>query len=235
MAKNGHTTYMTALERGLGGVFFLLYLLVLPFAREPLFRGVEVLLGRELSAQTERNVLCYILFALTLVIFWIYIGRTTSYFLTATLPTLGTAVVGLVGFYGINELSFRTLRLVIGGFSNLNDVTVSAGIGDFAGGTFLITVFLLPFVEEVLFRGYAFGNIREKNRTAAYIVSCALYALGHVWQFAAVEQSVEAFLLMVQYFVPGLVFAWCYEKSGTLWGAIIPHIFVNALAVWGIR
>jgi len=175
-----------------------------------------------------------VLFAVTLVLFWIYIGRTTSYFLTSTLPTLGTVLTGLVGFYGINELSYRLLRLVIGGFSNLNDTAISAQITDAPRSTFLIAVFLAPFVEEVLFRGYVFGNIREKNRTAAYVVSCALFALLHVWQFVVVEQSVSAFLLMVQYLVPGLVFAWCYEKSGTLWGAIIPHAFVNALAVWGI-
>jgi len=234
MAKNGHTTYMTALERGLGGVFFLIYLLVLPFVTDPAFRGLEVLLGRSLSESVENRIYYYVLFAVTLLLFWIYIGRTTSYFLSATLPTLGTVVTGLVGFYGINELSFRVLRLVMGGFSNLNDMTISAQVTDAPRSTFLIIVFLAPFVEEVLFRGYVFGLIREKNRTAAYIVSCALFAALHVWQFAAVDQSVSAFLLMVQYFVPGLVFAWCYEKSGTLWGAILPHAFVNALAVWGI-
>ena len=234
MAKKGHTTYMTPLERGLGGALFLIYLLVLPFVTGPLFRGLERLLGFSLSAHTENLIYYYVLFALTLLIFWIFIGRTTSYFLTSTLPALGTMGLGLVGFYGLNELSYRVLRLLIGSFTNLNDVTISAQVNDAPRSTFLIVVFLAPFVEEVLFRGYVFGNLREKNRTAAYIVSCALFAFLHVWQFAVVEQSLSYFLLMLQYLVPGFIFAWCYERSGTLWGAILPHMFVNALAMWGI-
>ena len=234
MAKKGHTTYMTKLERGLGGALFLLYLLVLPFVTTPLFRGLEQLLGFDLTAHTENVIYYYVLFALTLVIFWIYIGRTTGYFMSSTLPTLGTIALGLVGFYGLNELSYRVLELLWDGHVNLNDVAISAQVNDAPRSTFLIVVFLAPFVEEVLFRGYVFGNLREKNRTAAYIVSCALFAFLHVWQFAVVEQSLSYFLQMLQYLAPGLVFAWCYEKSGTLWGAIIPHAFVNALAVWQI-
>ena len=234
MAKKGHTTYMTKLERGLGGALFLLYLLVLPFVTAPAFRGLERLLGFELSAHTENMIYYYVLFALTLVIFWIYIGRTTGYFMSSTLPALGTVCMGLVAFYGLNELSYRVLQLLWDGHTNLNDVSISAQVADAPRSTFLIVVFLAPFVEEVLFRGYVFGMIREKHRAAAYIVSCALFAFLHVWQFAVVEQNLSYFLTMLQYLVPGIVFAWCYERSGTLWGAILPHAFVNALAMWRI-
>ena len=89
-------------------------------------------------------------------------------------------------------------------------------------------------MEEVLFRGYVFGNIRGSSRLAAYIVSCLLFAFLHVWQFAVVSHSFTYFLLMLQYLVPGLVLAWVYEHSGTLWGSILLHMCVNALAVWTI-
>ena len=234
MAKKGHTTYMTKLEHWLGGGFFLIYLLVLPFVADPLFQGLERLLGFALSEHTENMIYYYVIFALTVVIFWIYIGRTTGYFMSSTLPTLGTVCMGLVGFYGLNELSYRVLQLLWEGHTNLNDVSISAQVADAPRSTFLIVVFLAPFVEEVLFRGYVFGIIREKHRTAAYIVSCALFAFLHVWQFAVVEQSLSYFLMMLQYLVPGIVFAWCDERSGTLWGAIIPHAFVNAMAMWRI-
>ena len=234
MAKKGHTTYMTVPERWLGGALFLTYLLVLPFVTGPLFRGLELLLGFELSAHTENLIYYYVLFALTVLIFWSFLGRTTGHFLANTPSAVKTAVMGLVCFYGLNELSYRALRLLIGGFSNLNDMTISAQVNDAPRSTFFIVVFLAPFVEEVLFRGYVFGNLREKHRTAAYLISCGLFAFLHVWQFAVVEQSLRYFLLMLQYLVPGLVFARCYEKSGTLWAAILPHMFVNALAMRGI-
>ena len=55
-----------------------------------------------------------------------------------------------------------------------------------------------------------------------------------MWQFAVVSRSLTYFLLMLQYLVPGLVLAWAYERSGTLWGSILLHAAVNALAVWAM-
>ena len=232
MAKAGHTSYLPALERILGGVLFVIYLLVLPFVTTPLFNMLERLIGQSISDHTRNMIYYYVLFALTLLVFWLFLGRTTSYFLTSVWRTLGTVCVGLVAFYGLNELSYRVLGLVLAGQTNLNDVTISAQISDAPRSTFLIVVFLAPFVEEVLFRGYVFGNLREHSRAAAYIVSCLLFAFLHVWQFAVVSRSLTYFLLMLQYLVPGLVLAWAYERSGTLWGSILLHAFVNALAVW---
>ena len=71
-----------------------------------------------------------------------------------------------------------------------------------------------------------------RSRAAAYLVSCLLFALLHVWQFAVVNRDLTYFLLMVQYLVPGLVLAWAYEHSGTLWASVALHAVANALSVW---
>ena len=129
-------------------------------------------------------------------------------------------------------MTYRLLGLLLDGRTNLNDVTISAQLGDAPRSTVLIVVFLAPFVEEVLFRGYLFGNLRQHSRWAAYAVSCLLFAFLHVWPFAVVERDITYFLLMLQYLVPGLVLAWTYERSGTLWGSVLLHGVVNALSVW---
>ena len=77
-----------------------------------------------------------------------------------------------------------------------------------------------------------FGNLKGKSRTVAYLVSCLLFALLHVWQFAVVNRDLTYFLLMVQYLVPGLVLAWVYDHSGTLWTSIGLHAAANALSAW---
>ena len=97
--------------------------------------------------------------------------------------------------------------------------------------TLLIVIFLAPFVEEVLFRGLVFGNLRRKSAAVGYVVSCLLFALLHVWQFAVVNRDVTYFLLMLQYLVPGLVLAWAYDRAGNLWGPILIHMCVNALSI----
>ena len=48
------------------------------------------------------------------------------------------------------------------------------------------------------------------------------------------NHSLSYFLLMLQYLAPGLVLAWTYDRSGTLWGSVILHAAVNALAVWSV-
>ena len=87
---------------------------------------------------------------------------------------------------------------------------------------------------KVLFRGLVFGNLKSKSRALAYAVSCLLFALLHVWQFAVVKQDVTYFLLMIQYLVPGLVLAWAYDHSGTLWSPIALHAAANALSTWAM-
>ena len=98
----------------------------------------------------------------------------------------------------------------------------------------LIVVLLAPFVEEVLFRGLVFGCLREKSRIFAYLLSCALFALLHVWTAAVSNWDLGYLILMLQYLVPGLVFAWAYEHSGTLWTSILIHALVNALSLFTI-
>ena len=234
MAKKKASSYMTPGEQIAGVVFLMLYLVVLPFATEPLLRFVGSLLDTTLSATVQNMIYYYVLFAVTLVIFHKFIGRTSRNFA----DNLGTAcrsmLVGLIALYGLNELVYRLTRLVIDNRTNLNDTTISAQIQDAPRVTLLIIVFLAPFVEEVLFRGLVFGNLKSKSRVVAYLASCGLFALVHVWQFAVVQQDITYFLLMVQYLVPGAVLAWAYESSGTLWASIGLHAAANALSAWAM-
>ena len=231
MAKKQSSLYMTASEQIAGVVFFVIYLLVLPFATTPIFRLAERLLATSISPAMENMIYYYVLFAVTVVIFHAFLGRTTRYLFDRFALVGRTIVAGMVAHYGFNELVYRLVNLVISSRTNLNDTTISAQIDDAPRSTLLIVIFLAPFVEEVLFRGLVFGNLKNKGRPMAYAVSALLFALLHVWQFAVHHQDVTYFLVMVQYLVPGVVLAWAYEHSGTLWTAIGVHAAVNALSV----
>lgn len=232
MAKRKSAAYMTAGEQIAGTVFFVIYLLVLPFATTPLFDLAERLLGTTISPGLRNALYYYILFALTLIIFHGFLSRTTRQFLDNPGAAVRLLAVGLVALYGLNELVYRLGALVTVSRTNLNDTTISAQMADAPRTTILIVVFLAPFVEEVLFRGLVFGNLRGKSRWLGYAVSCALFALLHVWQFAVVNHDITYFLLMVQYLVPGLVLCWVYDRSGTLWTSIGVHAAANALSIW---
>lgn len=232
MAKHKSTSYMSAGEQIAGVIFFVIYLLVLPFAATPLFNLVGGLLGTSISEAMRNAIYYYVLFAVTIIIFHGFLGRTSRLLADNLGEACRSVVVGIIALYGLNELVFRLTNIFIANRVNLNDTTISAQIDDAPRTTMLIVIFLAPFVEEVLFRGLVFGNLKFKSRTVAYLASCLLFALLHVWQFAVVNQSIAYFLLMVQYLVPGAVLAWAYDHSGTLWSSIGLHAAANALAVW---
>ena len=160
--------------------------------------------------------------------------HTSSRFLDNLNRALSTMLLGLLVFYGANELIFRVCNVLFNSRTNLNDMTIAAQVASAPRMTALIVVLLAPFVEEVLFRGLVFGCLKEKSRIFAYILSCALFAFLHVWTAAVSNWDLGYLILMLQYLVPGLVFAWAYEHSGTLWTSILLHMLVNALSLFTI-
>ena len=234
MAKKKTSPYMTPGEQIAGTVFFVIYLVVLPFAAGPLFRLAGRLLDVTISAALQNVIYYYVLFAVTVLIFHKFLARTCRNLADNLGGACRMLLVGLVALYGLNELAYRLTNLIITNRTNLNDTAISAQMDSAPYMTLLIVVLLAPFVEEVLFRGLVFGNLKGKSRPVAYVVSCALFALLHVWQFAVVYQDVTYFLLMLQYLVPGAVLAWVYDRSGTLWTSIALHALANALSVWAM-
>ena len=231
MARRGLSAGMSGREKALGGAVLALYLAVLPYVSGPALDLLERLLGTRLGESVRNAIYYYVVFALVVIVFWGYLGRTTRAFLDRPGGVLASAGLGLVAFYGLNEICGRLLGLALEGQVNLNDEAIVGRMVDAPRTTILIVVVLAPVVEETLFRGYVFGNLREVHRGLAYLVSCLLFALLHVWQFAAARGDLTYLLLMVQYLVPGAVMAWTYERSGSLWGSVLLHGVVNGLAV----
>lgn len=234
MAKKAASSHMNVTERVAGTIFFFVYLLVLPLLANKLFSIVEVLFDTSISDSLANIIYYYVLFAVVLLLFHSFLAYTTGRFLSELHRAMTTFCVSLLVFYGANELFYRVTNVLFNSHTNLNDMTIAASINAAPRLTALIVVLLAPFVEEVLFRGLVFGCLRDKSRTIAYGVSCVLFAFLHVWTFALSSWDWSYFILMLQYLVPGLVFAWAYDRSGTLWTSILLHATVNALALWAI-
>ena len=81
-------------------------------------------------------------------------------------------------------------------------------------------IVITPFVEEIVFRGFilagltlALGNIK------GMVISSALFTLVH-WDFD----------VMPIIFVSGMLTAWLYMRTGSLWPPIALHAMNNAIA-----
>ena len=78
-----------------------------------------------------------------------------------------------------------------------------------------------PFTEEVFFRGFVFPGLTHRLGTGwALVASAVVFSLLHV------DPRV-----MGPIFVTGLLLAWLYHQTGSLWPSVAAHAGQNALAI----
>ena len=85
---------------------------------------------------------------------------------------------------------------------------------------FVVIVLLAPVAEEVFFRGFLLPAFAQRwgFLGGATLVS-ALFAVSHVAPGA-----------LLPAFVSGMLFAWLYRRTGSLWNCCLAHGAQNALA-----
>jgi len=86
-----------------------------------------------------------------------------------------------------------------------------------------LIVFIVPFCEELFFRGFFYGGMRRRLPFAlAAPISAVLFGAVHLGEANLIAGLQLAFL--------GLVLATVYERTGSLWSNIAIHAVNNALA-----
>lgn len=94
--------------------------------------------------------------------------------------------------------------------------------------TFLRNVILAAFFEELVYRGFLFGQLFRYGRIGfvwAVIVPAILFGLGHLYQGHSLTSSLMAFGVTA---LGALYFSWVYvECNYNLWVAIGLHMFMN--------
>ena len=84
----------------------------------------------------------------------------------------------------------------------------------------LLGAVIVPFAEELFFRGYLYAGLRQPwGPVVAALVSSVLFALLHL---------TPSVLLPI--FCMSLVLTWLYERSDSLWPSIALHGSINGLA-----
>ncbi len=78
-----------------------------------------------------------------------------------------------------------------------------------------------PFVEELFFRGFVFTALSHHwDWKKAMYTSAGLFAVAHVIPTA-----------ILPIFILGVIFAFLYHFSGSIWPAILMHMLTNTLAL----
>lgn len=87
-------------------------------------------------------------------------------------------------------------------------------------GRMLISIFLAPIVEEIVFRRFLYGFLSDYNKITALIVSASVFAAFH-----------GTIVHLYAGFLGGIVFAVIYEKTHKLRYCIAAHMLFNGLTV----
>jgi len=100
---------------------------------------------------------------------------------------------------------------------------------DFSLTKFIELALLPGFMEELLFRGFAFGQLYKKagwGFIPAVALSAFFFAAGHIYQ---ATHFLEALLIFLITFMGAGWFAWLYvEWDQNLWVPIGLHVLMNA-------
>ena len=158
-------------------MFFALYLVVFPVLMGQIQRMLSQRFEFFLQAPEFSLIYYFLLLCATVLLFWGFLRHSFDILLDWLPENLVAFAAGLVGAGALHFLAMRLPYPV----ENPNALLYPEQFAAAPQATVLILVVLMPLIEEVLFRGLVFGNLKHKSRTVAYAVSCLLFALLHVW------------------------------------------------------
>ncbi|WP_454827808.1 CPBP family intramembrane glutamic endopeptidase [Pseudoxanthomonas wuyuanensis] len=100
----------------------------------------------------------------------------------------------------------------------------------------VFVVLLAPAYEELLFRRVLFGRLWAAGRPLlGMLLSALAFALAHELPGATGKGALATGFLLLVYTLMGMLFAWLYRRTGTLWAPMGAHALNNALALAALR
>ena len=99
---------------------------------------------------------------------------------------------------------------------------------------YILAMFCVGFLEEVIFRGLLFEAMRKDNVKAAIIVSSVTFGIGHIINLinGSGAELLPNLLQVIYATAAGFMFVMMYYKSKSLIGCIVAHGAFNALSVF---
>ena len=146
-------------------------------------------------------------------------------------PVIWYGVLGYLGSKALEEVLGILTLMVYPSFSNVNDSNIISMMQEDSRLIIWGTVFLVPLVEELFFRGLLFRNLWSRNQVAAYLVSMVLFSLIHVAGYIGAYSPVHLLICFLQYLPASFCLCWCYCQTGTIITPIFMHALTNAMSV----
>ena len=101
--------------------------------------------------------------------------------------------------------------------------------------TYILTMLIAGFLEEVLFRGLLFTALRPRGLKRAVLISALTFGLGHIVNLLNGAALLPTLLQLCYACAIGLLFTVLFQKSGSILPGILTHSLLNALSAFSIE
>lgn len=124
----------------------------------------------------------------------------------------------------------EVLSPLLGGMKNPQGCSISQGFGADPYLGVIAIVLIAPIVEELTFRGFIFGGLRQRFGVGwAVVLSSAVFALAHTLSVGG-----SILLLGPSLFLAGVALALTYQWTRSLYPGMVLHASFNLIAVVAI-
>ncbi|MCH1627787.1 CPBP family intramembrane glutamic endopeptidase [Ferdinandcohnia quinoae] len=208
-------------------LLFMIFVLVPFFIEYLLKQYLTESFRNDLYAGTLSGLIMAIIFTVSLYLIaikplninWSDVGIRrfkTNYWLPIVGWTLGVIIASILIvilmdlFINVSTENSKTESLR----SQLNIFTFFTG--------FISAAVISPLYEELFYRGFLYRFFRNKyGMTGGLFISSFIFMLVHIPTFNTLPVNL----------ITGLVFAWTYEKTGSIWPGVIIHGTFNGIAI----
>lgn len=209
-----------------GAIFVPVHVIVLKFLVPLVMEAVAPQLSHYWSNFVYFAVTCLFI----LIVMHSYLIKSATDLIECIKSAIFAIILGFFGYYIL-----RWLMSVIFWLVGLNDFPALSGILSQVrlnyGVMPIVSIFLAPIAEEVLFRGIVFGGLRRKSRLMAYLVSFLVFGFYCVWSKFFSGFGWDLLIDFLYYLPASVALCWCYEKGGSVWASILLHVLINILSV----
>ena len=146
---------------------------------------------------------------------------------------------GLLNYYGFVKVSkykefLYYIPLIIISTVNLwNGFNINNTFSEIL--FYILTMFCVGFLEELLFRGFLFRMIEKENVNCAIIISSLTFGLGHIINLINGASLIPTLIQICYAVVLGYLFVTIFHKGGSIYPCCISHAVINATAIFSIN
>ncbi len=150
------------------------------------------------------------------------------------LKVIGFALIAYISSLLFNELYSYLIEVLkilpTSGDSSINQQAVTSMITQTPIRSFMTITFSAAIFEEFVYRGSGFRAILNKNRFLAYFTTFMIFGFVHLLAGFLNGSGLSEFVFLPVYGMMGIIYAYLYEKTESIYTPMIAHFINNFTA-----